>query len=56
MRSNLDSGWTALAALKRAKEQNDPFSLLLRDAQMSGIDGFTLAAKIQQNRDLPSPR
>jgi len=56
MRSNLDSGWTALAALKRAKEQNDPFSLLLLDAQMSGIDGFTLAAKIQQNRDLPSPR
>ena len=48
-----DSGWTALAALKRAKEQGDPVSLLLLDAQMPGMDGFTLAAKIQQDRDLP---
>jgi len=49
-----DSGWTALAALKRAKEQGDPVSLLLLDAQMPGMDGFTLAAKIHQDRNLPT--
>jgi PAS domain S-box-containing protein len=55
MRSSLaDSGWTALAALRRAKEQNDPVSLLLLDAQMPGMDGFTLASKIHQDRELPT--
>jgi PAS domain S-box-containing protein len=49
-----DSGWTALAAVKRAKELDDPISLLLLDAQMPGMDGFTVAAKIQQERDLPA--
>ena len=49
-----DNGWTALAALKKSKEQNDPVSLLLLDAQMPGMDGFTLAAKIHQERDLPN--
>jgi two-component system, sensor histidine kinase and response regulator len=49
-----DSGWTALAALKKAKESGDPVSLLLLDAQMHGMDGFSVAAKIQQDRDLPS--
>jgi two-component system, sensor histidine kinase and response regulator len=49
-----DSGWTAIAALKRAKEDGDPVSLLLLDAQMPGMDGFTLAAKIHQDRDLPT--
>jgi two-component system sensor histidine kinase/response regulator len=49
-----DSGWTALAALKRSKEQGDPVSLLLLDAQMPGMDGFSLAAKIQQDPNLPT--
>jgi PAS domain S-box-containing protein len=55
MRTSLaDSGWTALAALRRAKEQKDPISLLLIDAQMPGMDGFTLAGKIQHDRELPT--
>jgi two-component system, sensor histidine kinase and response regulator len=55
MRATLaDSGWTALAALKRAKEQGDPVSLLLLDAQMPGMDGFTLADKIRQDPELPT--
>ena len=49
-----DSGWTALAALKRAKDQGDPVTLLLLDAQMPGMDGFSLAAKIQLDRNLPT--
>jgi two-component system, sensor histidine kinase and response regulator len=55
MRSTLaDSGWTALAALKKAKESGDPVSLMLLDAQMPGMDGFAVASKIQQDPDLPA--
>ena len=49
-----DSGWTALAALKHAKEQGNPISLLLLDAQMPGMDGFTLAARINQSPEIPT--
>ena len=49
-----DSGWTALAALKKARASADPVSLLLLDAQMPGMDGFAVASKIQEDPDLQS--
>src|SRR5205823_58317 len=39
-----DGGAAALAALERARE---PFALVLLDAMMPGMDGFTLAERLQ---------
>ncbi len=44
-----DGGWTALAALQKATDARRPFPLVLIDAQMPEMDGFTLAEKIKQN-------
>jgi two-component system sensor histidine kinase/response regulator len=49
-----ESGSTALAALRRAKEQGNKTLLLLLDAQMPGMDGFTLMEKIRQDPELPT--
>jgi two-component system sensor histidine kinase/response regulator len=46
------SGWTALAALRRAKEAGDQAPLVLLDAQMPQMDGFSTAEKIKQDPDL----
>jgi CheY-like chemotaxis protein/HPt (histidine-containing phosphotransfer) domain-containing protein len=42
----------ALGALKQAYEDGDPYSLLLLDCQMPGLDGFMVAEKILNNPDL----
>lgn len=44
-----DGGWTALAALQKATGAGNPFPLVLIDAQMPEMDGFTLAEKIKNN-------
>src|SRR5207302_11452174 len=44
----VDGGPAALAALERAQEAGEPFALVLLDAMMPGMDGFTLAEKIQE--------
>ncbi len=47
-----DGGWTALAAMERAKDAGKPFPLILLDAQMPEMDGFTLVERIKQNPEL----
>ena len=47
-----DGGWAGLAAMERAKEAGKPFPLVLIDAQMPDMDGFTLAERIKERPGL----
>src|SRR5438132_8383122 len=47
-----ESGQAALAALKRARDLGTPFPLVLLDALMPAMDGFTLAAHIKHDPTL----
>ncbi len=47
-----ESGEAALTALHRARESGEPFTLVLTDAHMPEMDGFTLAERIKQNPEL----
>ena len=49
-----DSGAAALTLLRQAKEAGAPPQLMLLDAQMPGMDGFTLVEKLKQEPDLPA--
>ncbi len=42
----------ALDALRRAAAAGEPYPLVLLDAMMPGVDGFTLAGQIKANPDL----
>jgi PAS domain S-box-containing protein len=44
----VDGGVAALAALHEAQRVGDPFPLVLTDAQMPDMDGFTLVGQIRQ--------
>ena len=44
-----ESGRSALAAMERAFNANNPFTLALIDYQMPEMDGFVLTEKIRQN-------
>jgi two-component system, sensor histidine kinase and response regulator len=48
------SGWAALAELRRAKQAGQSPPLVLLDAQMPQLDGFSTAAKIKQDKNLAS--
>ena len=48
----VDGGLAALAALHEAKRVGDPFPLVLTDAQMPGMDGFTLVERIREDPSL----
>ena len=54
--TSVGSGWAAIAELRRAQLVNQPTPLVLLDAQMPQLDGFSTAARIQQDSDLSSPR
>ena len=46
------SGQAAMSAMTAARDEDDPFLLLLLDAEMPEMDGFTLAQRIRQAPDL----
>jgi CheY-like chemotaxis protein len=48
----VDGARAALVTLERARESGEPFSLVLIDGHMPGMDGFTLAERIQQDPHL----
>jgi len=48
----VNGGQSALAAMKKAKKAGKPFPLLLIDANMPHMDGFTLAKKIKESPNL----
>ena len=50
----VESGQAALAALTHARDLGTPFPLVLLDAMMPAMDGFTLAAHIQHDPTLAS--
>jgi signal transduction histidine kinase/DNA-binding response OmpR family regulator len=50
-----DSGEQALEILRLKAAAGDRFGLVLLDAQMPGMDGFTLARKIRENPALSGP-
>jgi len=47
-----DGGWTALAAMQKARDDARPYPLVLLDAHMPDMDGFALAERIRQDRSL----
>src|ERR1035437_3025306 len=51
-----DGGATALEILRTHARSGDPFALLLLDAHMPDMDGFTLARQIQEDPALAGPR
>ena len=48
----VEGGAAALAEMQRAVGSGQPFRLVLLDAMMPEMDGFTLAERIKQNPDL----
>ncbi|MBL8484805.1 MAG: PAS domain-containing protein, partial [Rhodocyclaceae bacterium] len=48
----VEDGIEALVQLREAKAQGKPFPLVLLDAMMPDLDGFTVAERIRKNRDL----
>jgi Signal transduction histidine kinase len=45
----VEGGLEALAALKQAHEQGEPFQLVLLDFHMPGMDGFSVAEQIRRD-------
>ncbi len=54
--TSVGSGWAAIAELRRARQAEQPIPLMLLDAQMPQMDGFSTAGKIMQDPDGLNPR
>ena len=50
--TSVDGGDTALAALRAAARRGNPFRLVVLDANMPGMDGFSVAESIQADASL----
>jgi len=50
--TSVDCGAAALTAMDQAVADGKPFCLVLLDAMMPGMDGFEVAAQIQQRQEL----
>lgn len=48
----VDSGPLALTELRRAAQAGEPYPLILLDAMMPGMDGFTVAEQVAREPDL----
>ena len=48
----VNDGPTALKVLEQAREEGEPFSVVLVDSDMPGMDGFTLASRIKEDAAL----
>jgi len=48
----VDGGPAALAAMRQAREADEPYSLVLLDVLMPGMDGFEVAEWIQRDAEL----
>jgi len=46
---SVDSGTEALAKMERAIKSGEPFPLMILDVNMPGMDGFTVAERVNQN-------
>jgi signal transduction histidine kinase/DNA-binding response OmpR family regulator len=53
--TSAESGEAALSAMKRAAEAGEPFSVIMIDAQMPGMDGFALVEHIQRHPEFSGP-
>jgi CheY-like chemotaxis protein len=51
-----DAADTALKMLRHAAERGQPFHLVLTDAAMPDVDGFTLAERIASDHQSPPPK
>ena len=51
-----DGGRTALEMMREAKVARAPFGLVIVDANMPGMDGFTIAEKIKEEPSSPARR
>jgi signal transduction histidine kinase/CheY-like chemotaxis protein len=49
-----DGGAAALESARRAREAGHPFRLVLLDAHLPDVDGFTVAARLRERRDAPA--
>lgn len=53
--SAVEGGRQALDVMKKAKDAGEPFVLILLDAQMPGMDGFTFAERVKETPELVGP-